>query len=156
MVGVQTPDRQISVCVHALPSPQLVPSAFCGLEHTPVAGLQTPATWHWSEAAHVTGLVPVQTPAWHVSVWVQAFPSPQLVPFAFCGLEHAPVAGLQTPASWHWSLAVQDTGFPPVQTPAWHVSVWVHALPSPQLVPSALAGLEHTPEAGLQTPATWH
>jgi hypothetical protein len=32
---------------------------------------------------------------------------------------------------------VQTTGFAPVQTPAWHVSAWVHALPSLQLVPFA-------------------
>jgi len=36
----------VSVWVHALPSPQLVPSDFCGLEHTPVEVLQAPATWH--------------------------------------------------------------------------------------------------------------
>jgi hypothetical protein len=50
---------------------------------------------------HTTGLPPVQTPAWHVSVWVQALPSPQLVPFVAFGLEQTPVAVLQTPATWH-------------------------------------------------------
>jgi hypothetical protein len=50
---------------------------------------------------HTTGLLPVQTPAWQVSVWVQALPSPQLVPFAALGLEQMPEAGLQTPATWH-------------------------------------------------------
>jgi len=48
-----------------------------------------------SRAGH--GLVPVHTPVWQVSVWVQALPSLQLVPFAFDGFEHAPVALLQTP-----------------------------------------------------------
>jgi hypothetical protein len=52
-----------------------------------------------------------------VSVCVHAFPSEQLVPFAFVGLEQIPLAGLQVPAVWHWSLAVHVTGVPPVQTP---------------------------------------
>jgi len=47
------------------------------------------------------GLLPVQTPLWQASVWVQAFPSPQLVPSAIGGLEQAPVAVSQTPAVWH-------------------------------------------------------
>ncbi|PYM17130.1 MAG: hypothetical protein DMD81_10205 [Candidatus Rokuibacteriota bacterium] len=29
----------------------------------------------------------------------------------FAGFEHTPVAGLQVPARWHWSDAVQTTGF---------------------------------------------
>jgi hypothetical protein len=67
----------------------------------PVAALQTPATWHASEASQVTGLDPVQIPAWHVSVWVHALPSPQPVPFTAAGLEQRPVAESQTPATWH-------------------------------------------------------
>ena len=47
----------------------------------------------------MTGLPPVQTPAWHVSVCVQPFPSLQPVPFAAVGFEHMPVAGLQVPAT---------------------------------------------------------
>jgi hypothetical protein len=38
-------------------------------------------------------------PAWHVSSCVQALPSLQLDPSALIGLLHAPVAGLQIPAS---------------------------------------------------------
>ena len=34
--------------VQVLPSEQLVPSAALGFEHWPVAGSQTPTTWHWS------------------------------------------------------------------------------------------------------------
>ena len=79
----------------------------------------------------------MQAPAWHVSPCVQPLPSLHGTLFAFAGLEHAPVAGLQVPATWHWSDAVQTTGLAPVQTPAWHVSAWVHALPSLQLVPFA-------------------
>jgi hypothetical protein len=49
----------------------------------------------------MTGLAPTHAPAWQVSVWVQAFPSLQGVPFALAGFEQAPVSGLQVPASWH-------------------------------------------------------
>jgi hypothetical protein len=42
---------------------------------------------------------------------------------------------LHTPGTWHWSLAVQVTGFEPMQTPDTHVSVRVQALPSLQGVP---------------------
>jgi hypothetical protein len=40
--------------VHALPSLHEVPFAATGFEHTPVLGLQVPATWHASLAVHVT------------------------------------------------------------------------------------------------------
>src|SRR4051812_12735645 len=43
---------------------------------------------------------------------------PQDVPSGAVGLEQVPVCGSQSPATWHWSLAVQTTGLPPVQTPA--------------------------------------
>src|SRR5438093_1270414 len=124
-----------------------MPFAFAGLEHTPVEGLQVPAVWHWSWAVQATGLVPVQAPAWQESVGVDAVPSVEEVPFALAGLEQVPVDVLQVPAVWHWSWAVQTTGFGPVQVPAWQESVWVQALPSSQVVPSALAGLEHEPVA---------
>jgi hypothetical protein len=48
-------------------------------------------------ALHTTGLAPAQPPLWQVSVWVQAFPSSQAVPFAFAGFEHCPVDVLQVP-----------------------------------------------------------
>jgi hypothetical protein len=48
---------------------------------------------------------------------VQALPSLHVVPFAAAGLLHWPEAGLQVPATWHWSDAVQVTGLPPVQVP---------------------------------------
>src|SRR5436309_3528976 len=127
---------------------QAVPLLAFGLEHWPVAVLQVPATWHWSEAVQTTGLPPVQSPLWQVSVCVQALPSLQAVPLVVVGLEDWPVAGLQVPATWHWSEAVQ--------TPLWQVSAWVQASPSLQAVPSAFAGFEHVPVAGSQLPAVWH
>src|SRR4051794_32052610 len=45
---------------------------------------------------------------------------------------------------------------PPTHAPAWQESVWVHALASLQVAPSAFAGFVHTPDAGLHTPASWH
>ena len=41
----------------------------------------------------------------------------QAVPLAAFGFEQTPVAVLQVPEVWHWSLAVQTTGFDPVHTP---------------------------------------
>src|SRR5690242_15194605 len=123
----------------------MLPLALLGLEHTPVAMLQVPASWHWSIAVQTTGLAPVHVPAWQVSVCVQPLPSLHMLPLALLGLEHTPVAMLQVPSSWHWSIAVQTTGLAPVHVPAWQVSVCVQALPSLQAVLSALLGLEHMP-----------
>src|SRR5438093_8740043 len=47
-------------------------------------------------------------------------------------------------------------GFAPQQTPPTQVSVWVHALPSLHVAPSAFVGFEHWPVAGWQGPASWH
>jgi hypothetical protein len=91
-------------------------------------------------AVQTTGFDPVQTPAWQVSVRVQALPSLHGLPSAFAGSPHLPVAVSQVPTLWHWSLAVHTTRLLPVQVPATQVSVWVQALPSLHAVP--LAGLQ--------------
>ena len=83
--GTQAPAVHTSVTVHMLPSSQAVPSALAGLEQTPVVVSQVPATWHWSEGMQATGFMPVQTPVWQLSCWVQALLSLQLVPSAFSG-----------------------------------------------------------------------
>jgi hypothetical protein len=44
---------------------------------------------------------PWQVPFWQVSVCVQGFPSSQGVPASATGLLQVPVAGLQTPDTWH-------------------------------------------------------
>jgi hypothetical protein len=111
----------VSLAVQALPSLHAVPSAFAGFVQAPVDGVHVPAPWHWSVAAQVTGFAPLQTPAWQVSVWVQELPSLHAVPFAAVGFVQAPVLGLHVPATWHWSCAVQVTGFEPVQAPFWQV-----------------------------------
>lgn len=97
---MQTPAWQLSV-VQRSPSSQGVPSAFGGVEQTPVAGLQVPTTRHWSGAVQVTGLLPLQAPPTQVSTWVQALPSLQALPSALGGLEQTPVDGLQMPTEWH-------------------------------------------------------
>ena len=48
---------------------------------------------------------------------MQALPSLQVVPLVATGFEQAPVVVLHVPAVWHWSLAVQVTGFDPVHAP---------------------------------------
>jgi hypothetical protein len=154
--AVQLPTWQVSLEEHALRSSQTEPSGLLGFEQFPVADWQVPALWHWSSGAHTTGFEPVQVPAWHVSVWVHMSASLQPVPSGLGGFEQLPLPGLQTPATWHWSRGEQTTGSAPVQTPAWHESVWVHRSPSSQPEPSGLLGLEQLPVAGLQIPATWH
>src|SRR5437773_1671653 len=152
----QAPAWQVSLCVHALASLQLVPLGLAGLLQAPDAGLQTPAVWHWSAAVHTTGLAPTQAPAAQVSVCVQALPSSHGAPLGLAGLLQTPVAGLQAPTAWHWSAAVHTTGLAPTQAPAAQVSVCVQALPSSHGAPLGLAGLLQTPVAGLQAPTAWH
>src|SRR5437870_110518 len=152
----QVPAWPVSGRVQTVPSLQAVPSVLLGVEQVPLAGSQAPAMWHWSRAAQTTGFAPTQAPAWQVSVWVQASPSVQALPFGLAGVEQTPLAGSQTPATWHWSGAAQTTGFVPTQVPAWQESLWVQASPSLQALPFGLSGLEQMPLAGSQTPATWH
>jgi hypothetical protein len=80
-VPEQAPAWHVSASVQPLPSVQLAPFGFAGLEQTPVAGAHVPALWHWSLAVHTMELLPVQTPDWQASVKVQAFPSLHPVPF---------------------------------------------------------------------------
>jgi hypothetical protein len=147
------PPRQASICEQALPSLQTVPSIAAGFEHAPVAGSQAPAKWHWSLATQMTGVVPTHVPATQASICEQALKSLHAVPSAAAGFEHTPEAGSQVPATWHWSLAAQATGFEPTHVPATQASVCEQALPSLQDVPSATAGFEQVPEPGSQTPS---
>ena len=78
-----------------------MPFAALGLLQSPLLGSQVPATWHWSDAAQTTGLVPTQAPLWQESNVVQALPSLQAVPFAALGLPQTPLLGSQVPATWH-------------------------------------------------------
>jgi hypothetical protein len=140
--------------LQALPSSQGVPSGCVGFEQVPDMGLQMPTPWHWSLAVHTTGFAPAHAPSRHVSVRVHALPSLQVVPSGRFGFEHVPLAVSHVPTSWHWSLAVQTTGFPPEHAPAWHVSVRVQALPSLHVVPSGFVGFEQVPEPVLHVPTS--
>ena len=113
-----------------------------------------------------------QLPFWQVSPEVQALSSLQAVPLGWFGFEHMPVAGLQVPAVWHWSEAVQVTvevGLP--QLPFWQVSPEVQALLSLQTVLLGRATLQlhlspipvvlqtplvHWFDVGLQSASTLH
>src|SRR5262245_35629379 len=106
----------------------------------PVAGLQVPKFWHWVGELQFTGLLPVHTPPWQVSVCVQALPSLQTVPLGLLVYKQVPLTGLHVPVFWHWLGAAHVTGFDPTQVPAWHASVCVQALPSLHAVPSVLLG----------------
>src|SRR2546425_886209 len=146
----QAPAWQVSLCVHALASLQLVPLGLAGLLQAPVAGLQAPAVWHWLAAVHTTGFAPTQAPAWQGSLCVQALASLQGVPWGLAGLLQMPRPASRSPPVRHWSAAVPATGFAPTQAPASQVSVCVQALASSHGAPSSLAGLLQTPVAGLQ------
>src|SRR5437867_190194 len=110
---VHTPVSQASDRVQELPSLHVLPSGLAGFEHAPVAGLQVPASWHWSGAAHTVAFPPMQPPFWHASVCVYALPSWPVLPSGLAGFEHVPVVGLQVPTSWHWSGAGQTSAFVP-------------------------------------------
>src|SRR5207249_1952431 len=86
LAPTQAPAWQVSLCVHALASLQLVPLGLAGLLQTPDAGSQVPAVWHWLAAVHTTGFAPTQAPAGQVSVCVQALASSQGVPSGLEGL----------------------------------------------------------------------
>jgi hypothetical protein len=137
---IHVPLWQVSVCVQALPSLQEVPFDLFGFEQTPVVVSHVPALWHWSSGVQTTGVPAEHEPFWQVFPVVQALLSLQDTPLAFAGFEQVPVSGLQVPASWHWSDAVQTTGLLPTQTPPWQVSVCVQALLSLHTAPFALAG----------------
>src|SRR5439155_544869 len=100
--------------------------------------------------------VPAHTPALQTSPSVLASPSSHGVPSGVTGFEQVAFSGSQTPASWHWSWAVQTTGLTAVHVPPWQVSLCVQASPSLHPVSSALLGFEHSPVPGLHVPASWH
>ena len=93
-----TPALQLSVWLHLSPSLQPEPSFLAGLEQLPVAESQVPASWHWSLAAQTTGLAPLHTPPWQVSVWVHLSASLQVEPLVLAGFEQLPEDGSQVPA----------------------------------------------------------
>src|SRR5437870_629092 len=85
-------------------------------------------------------------------------PSSQSAPLLSVGFEHTPVDGLQVPAWWHRSEAVQVTGgVVCVHVPLWQVLIPLHMLPSSQSKP--LGSKESVGQLGplpVQNSATSH
>jgi hypothetical protein len=124
---------------------QVPPLSGVSAVHVPVPCWHVPAMLHWS-LGHVTGLVPVQTPAWQVYVCSHSFVPEQGVPVNAVGGEHTPVAWTHAPAVWHASAAAGHvTGFDPAQTPAWHVYAWSHLL----VCVASEQGVPHAPQLPL-------
>src|SRR5439155_16427444 len=95
----------------------------------------------------------MQAPRLQVSPCVQALPSSHAVPRGLTGWVQVPVVGWQVPALWQSSSATQAMGFVPTHVPPRHESVWVQALPSLQLVPSALGRGSQRLALSLHTPS---
>jgi hypothetical protein len=150
-VSVVVPEMAGSPEPPATTLPPVPPSGGGGVEHVPDVGSHVDPV-----AVHVTGFEPMHAPELQASVWVHAFPSVHGVPFGAGGFEHPPDVGSHVPATWHGLEATHATGFDPVHAPPWHVSLWVHALPSLHTVPFVAVGFEHEPLAGSHVPATWH
>src|SRR5690606_10946981 len=107
----------------------------------------------WHGASSITGeSPPTHAPASQASPAVQATPSSQAEPSGFSGSEHNPVAGSQTPSTWHVLRAPQTIGAPPTHAPAWQLSSVVQASPSLQVVPSSSTSWA-TPATGSQLSA---
>jgi len=87
--------------VQVSPSLQGDPSVLAGFEQFPVAASQVPILWQALLAVQVTGLLPVQTPPWQLSLCVQLLASLHVVPSVFEGLEQFPVDLSHVPALWH-------------------------------------------------------
>jgi len=113
----QTPLWQLSFDVQTFPSLQAMPLAATGFEQTPVAGAHVPTSWHASLAVQTTEFDPTHVPPRQASVVLQPLASLHGPPSGAFGFEQTPVPELHVPARWHASLAVQTTGFPPVQMP---------------------------------------
>src|SRR5262249_18941489 len=126
LAPTQAPAWQVSLCVQALPSLQVVALALAGFAEIAVAGLQVPGVWPWSEAAATPGLLPTLAPAWAGPLCVQALPSLQGAVLLVC--TH-PVAGLHE-SSVQGLPSSQLGAAPPTHTPPLQVSLVVHALPS--------------------------
>jgi hypothetical protein len=153
--AVQLPaPSQVSLPLQRSKSLQLEPAerATCV---TPCVGSQLSSV-HALPSFTASGVPAVHVPLWQVSLPLHTLPSGQAVPFAFVGFEQVPFVGLQVPASWHASDAVQITGFAPTHVPVWQVSDWVQPSPSEQVLPFAFAGVEQRPVDGLHVPASWH
>ena len=127
---MQTPALQASVWVQALPSEQVLVLSSVNTQ-APVDVLQLSSV-QALESLQVFRLLPTQTPALQVSVWVQALPSEQVFVLSLANT-HAPVDVLHESSVQSFE-SLQTTGLLPTQTPAVQASVCVQALPSEQVL----------------------
>jgi len=97
--------------VHALPSLQVLPLAFAGFEHVPVAGSQVPAVWQLVGGGAGDGVAAGADPLLQVSVCVQALPSSQ---GAVLSVWTQPLVGSQL-SSVQTSWSSQSSGVPLTQ-----------------------------------------
>src|SRR5439155_869382 len=154
--AAHAPASQVSSVHRSLSRSHEDPFALAGFEQRPVVGLHSPASWHWSLAVQVTALPAAHAPASQVSSVHRSLSRSHEDPLAFAGFEQRPVVGLHSPASWHWSLAVQVTELPAVHAPASQVSSVHRSLSRSHEDPFAFAGFEQRPVVGLHSPASWH
>ena len=117
----------------------------------PVPALQ-PSSVQTLPSSQLGGGPPTQLPPLQWSLVVQASLS---LHGAVLLMWVQPVLAVQLSVV-HGLPSSQLGGEPPVQMPAWQVSLVVQALPSSQSVPFGLIRSEHAPVAGLQVPAMWH
>ena len=149
-----SPASHASPVVQASSSLQEVPFALGATEQAPSDGLQTP-TVQSPSAGQLFGLAPAQEPDWQESVWVQALPSLQEVPFASAVDTQSPVSWSQLPPVKQAPAAAQNFCDPPHE-PCQQASPVVQRLLSLQAVPLGALGFEQYPVDGLQVPAEWH
>jgi hypothetical protein len=104
-------------------------SGVAAVVQRPVIGLQTLA-WHAEGAGQILGLPPVQTPAWQISVSVQALPSSQGRPLSGLQIpsDAAPAATEQASQGPISQAVMQQT--PSAQKPVWHSPGWTHEAPA--------------------------
>jgi hypothetical protein len=116
---MQYPPKQVSPTVQAFQSSQLAPSGATPVTHWPVLGSQVLVRHEFHcDGGQTTGVPPVHTPAWQVSVWVQALPSLQVVPSGRFGTTQVWVTGSNTPGPWHSPAGAHVTGSVETQAPS--------------------------------------
>src|SRR5437764_2078446 len=144
----QVPFWQVSAAVQALPSSHAAP--VLGVTVQLAVPLQV-CVLHWSEVQVIA--VPTHSPPLvQVSLKVHALPSSHAAPVLGVTVQ------LDVPLQvrvLHWS-EVQVIAVPTHWPLPSQVSLKEQASPSSHGAPSALAGFEHSPVAGLHMPASWH
>ncbi len=125
--------RQASPVVQTKPSSHGEPSGSLTMSHMPPSADTQKSVVHGLPSLQ-TLAVPVHLPLWQASLRVQLSPSSQMLPLARGVKTQLPLVASQVSVV-HALLSLQVAG-EPAQTPAVHLSLAVHDLPSSQVVPS--------------------